>query len=80
MQDIEKFSRQVMDSDKAGQLNDIANSADGKKIAGMVDAGKLEEAAKTGNTQAIQAILTQVLKTDEGKRLAKSISEVMDKK
>ena len=80
MQDLENFGRKVMSGDKAGELDKIANSADGKKMAGMVDTDKLEQAAKDGNAQALQEILSKLLSTDEGKRLAKSISEVMEKK
>ena len=79
MQNFDKIKKQLLGSDKAGRLNNIANSADGTKISRMIDAEALERAAKSGDSAALQSMLTQVLNTDEGKRLAKNISEIMGK-
>ena len=44
----------------------------------MVDQDKLERAAKSGDTAALKDILSQVLSTDEGKRLAEKLKKAME--
>jgi hypothetical protein len=80
MRDFEQVGKEVLKGTDAKKLNEVANSADGKKIASMLDAKAVERAAKSGDTAALQEILSRVLNTDEGKRLAQSISGIIGKK
>ena len=46
----------------------------------MVDTHAVEEAARTGDADALRRMLTQVLSTDEGKRLAENVRRMMQEK
>lgn len=76
-QDFESIGKQLMSDPRAEQLKRLADSADGKKITAMLDQNEVERAAKNGDTAALQKILTQVLSTGEGKRLAEQLSKTM---
>jgi len=76
-QDFEAMGKQLMSDPRAKQLKDLAESPDGKKISAMLDQQELERAAKSGDTAALQKILTQVLRTGEGQRLAEQLSKAM---
>ena len=76
-QDFESIGRQLMSDPRAKQLKKLANSPDGQKITAMLDQEELQRAAKNGDTEALQKILSQVLSTGEGKRLAEQLSKTM---
>ena len=50
---------------------------DGRKLEGMLDVAEVERAAQSGDQAALRQILTRVLSTDEGKRLAEQLKKVM---
>jgi len=77
MQNFEKLGKDILKGADTKKLNAVANSEDGKKITKMLDAKAVERAAKSGDTAALQNILSQILSTDEGKRLAQSISDIV---
>ncbi len=77
MQNLEKINEQLKKSGRADKLKSIAESEDGKALSRMLDAGAVEQAAKSGDTAALQSILNAVLGTDEGRRLAESIKNAM---
>ena len=79
-QDFESMGKQLLSDPRAEQLKKLADSPDGKKITAMLDQGEVERAAKSGDTAALQKILTQVLSTGEGKRLAEQLSKTMGSK
>ena len=78
MKDLEKLGAELNKSGKGEKLKSIADSAEGKAISRMVDQEKLERAAKSGDTAALKDILSQVLSTDEGKRLAEKLKKAME--
>ena len=59
------------------RLQEIADSTDGQKLAGALDAQKIEQAARAGDTETLRQILTQVLSTDTGQRLAGKVKDAM---
>ena len=79
-QDFESMGKQLMADPRAKQLMDLAESPEGKKISAMLDQQELERAAKSGDTAALKNILSQVLRTGEGQRLAEQLSKAMEKK
>ena len=59
------------------RLQAIADSTDGQRFADALDAQKIEQAARTGDTELLRQILTQVLSTDAGQRLAGKVKDAM---
>ena len=66
-------------SGKGAELNALARSADGERLAAMLDGEKLQKAAQTGDGEALRAMLGTVLSTEEGRRLAANIKKLMEK-
>ena len=80
MSDFGKMSKELLKGGKAGELKNVVNSAEGKKIGNMVDGNALKKAVAEGDNDTMNRILSQVLSTEEGKALAKKISESFGKK
>ena len=78
MRDLESVGKELDRLGKTQKLKDIAESADGQKIGRMVDPKALEKAAVSGDAQALRGILSQVVGTDEGRRLAESLKKAME--
>jgi hypothetical protein len=77
--DIEKMSAELERSGKAEELRKLAESADGRALNAMFDAAAVARAVSSGDREAMQGILRQVLNTDEGRRIAKQLSDAMNK-
>ena len=65
---------------KTERIKALAESDDGQRLGRMVDTHAVEEAARTGDADALRRMLTQVLSTDEGKRLAENVRRMMQEK
>lgn len=65
-----------MDMDKIKQ---IASSDEGKKIQDMFKGSEIEQAAKKGDIDSLKSAVSQLLQTDAGAKLAKQISEMMNR-
>lgn len=76
MKDLEQLGRELERSGKAGQLKKLAESADGQNLSRMIDSRAVEKAVRGGDSEAMRSILSQVLSTDEGKRLASDLSRL----
>ena len=77
MQNFEQLGRELQRRGKTESSKARAGSPDGARLAGMIDRGALERAAKTGDAETLRRLLGGVLRTEEGKRLAESIRRVM---
>lgn len=77
MNGFEEMEKKLEKTGKMNWLKAIAESNDGKALADALDAKKVEQAARSGDTAALKAILSQVLSTDEGKRLAEKVKDAM---
>jgi len=80
MSNFDKMKNELLKGGNAGAINKVVNSAEGKKIGSMVDGNALKKAVTEGDNETINRILGQVLATEEGKTLAKRISESFGKK
>ena len=78
MKDLERLGEELSRSGKGERLKSLADTAEGKAVSRMEDQEKLERAAKSGDTAALKDILSQVLSTDEGKRLAEKLKKAME--
>lgn len=79
MQNFEQLGKELQRRGKTDDIKRLAESEEGLRLAGMIDSGKLEQAAKSGDAEALRAMLGSVLSTQEGKRLAESVRKMMEK-
>lgn len=77
MKNIENIGRELELSGKADKIKKLALSEDGKKLSAMFDAGAAAKAAENGDTDAMKNIVKDVLKSEEGKRLAEQLLKLM---
>lgn len=74
---FEDVGRELARQGKTDDLKKLAESADGQKISRMIDTEKIQQAAKSGDSKALHDMLSQVLSTDEGRRLAESVRKML---
>ena len=79
MRDLEDIGKMLQKSGKAPELRSIAESPEGKRLSGMLDANAVEKAAKSGDMEALRGILQQVMSTDDGKAIARKLGSMMEK-
>ena len=79
MNGFEQIAKGLRDSGKAGELEQLAASQDGKKLSGMIDGAALEKAVKSGDGAALQRMLGTLLSTPEGRNLAADVRRIMGK-
>ena len=77
MLDLARVNAEIEKSGKKDRLKSLADSAEGRAVSRMLDPAAVEKAAKSGDTAALQSILSDVLSTDEGKRLAERLKKAM---
>lgn len=79
MQNFSDVSRELEKRGKISEVKRLAESAEGQKISGMIDAKSLEKAAVSGDGEALKNILSSVLSTEEGRKLAENVRKMMEK-
>lgn len=77
MQNFEQLGKELERRGKAEDIKRLAESDDGLKLAGMIDSQRLEQAARSGDAETLRALLSSVLQTQEGKRLAENVRKMM---
>ena len=77
MQNFEQLGKELERRGKADDIKRLAESEDGIKLAGMINTQQLEQAARSGNTEELKALIGSVLQTNEGKRLAENVRKMM---
>ena len=78
MQNFEQLGRELERRGKTEQIKQLAESEDGVKLAKLIDANAVEQAAKSGDGEALCSLLSSMLSTQEGKRLAESVRRMME--
>ena len=78
MQNFEEIGRELERQGKTDKIKKLAESDDGLRLSHMVDTQAIEKAAKTGDGDAIRNMLSQVLGTEEGRRLAENVRKLME--
>ena len=78
MQNFEQIGRELQRRGKTEQIRQLAESEDGAKLARLVDANAVEQAARSGDGEALKAILSSVLNTREVRRLAEDVRKMME--
>lgn len=77
VQNLEKIGEELQKRGQAEKLKTLADSADGKKLSGMVDRRALAEAAKKGDAEALRAMMSRLLQTAEGQRLSEQVQKLL---
>ena len=79
MQDLEALGKELQRRGKTGELKKLADSADGQRLGQMLDAETVRRAARSGDSEALKKLLGGVMATEEGKRLAQQLRQMMQK-
>ena len=77
MQNFEELGRELDRRGKTDKLKALADSEDMQRLGQMLDPTAGERAAKSGDSQALKKLLSSVLSTQEGQRLAQSVQQLM---
>ena len=77
MKNFADMDRQLRESGKEDRVRAIAQSKDGQKLMQRLDADRVERAVQQGDSEALRGILAEVLRTSEGRRIAKQLEETM---
>ena len=75
--EFEKIGRELRLQGKTDKLKSLADSDEGRAVSRMVDADAVRDAAKKGDAEALKTILSQVLSTSEGRKLAENLKNAM---
>ena len=78
LNEFEKIGRELQRQGKTEKLKNLADSEEGKAVSRMIDAEAVQKAARSGDAAALKNILSQVLSTSEGQRLAESLKKAME--
>ena len=78
MQNFEQLGKELERRGKTDEMKRLAQSEDGKRLAGMIDPSRIEQAARSGDTDALRQMLSSVLSTREGQRLAENVRKMME--
>ena len=77
MKDLDALKQELARDGRLQRLQAIADSTDGQQFADALDAQKIEQAARTGDTAKPRQILTQELSTDAGQRRDGTVKDAM---
>ena len=77
MQNVDELGRELERRGKTEELKALADSREVRKLGQMLDPTAVERAAKSGDSQALKKLLSSVLSTQEGQRLAQSVQQLM---
>ena len=77
MQNFEELGRELDRRGKTDKLKALADSEDMQRLGQMLDPTAVERAAKSGDSQALKKLLSSVLSTQAGQRLAQSVQQLM---
>jgi hypothetical protein len=79
MQDWEALEKELERRGKSGALKKLVGSSEGVQLGRMLDTQALAQAAGKGDTAALKKMLSTALSSEEGRRLAQQLRELMEK-
>ena len=74
MQELEKWGSALFNGKRGDSLRAVADSAEGRALEQKLDPAAVEKAARSGDPAQLQALLKEVLATEEGRALAEKLS------
>ena len=78
MQDWESLNKELERSGRADELKKLSASADARRLAGQLDADAVRRAAQRGDTESLKSLLGGALATEEGRRLAHQLRQLLE--
>lgn len=75
----EEFLRSGAFDAKKDSIKNAANTSYGKNVKQLLEKSGFEEAVKSGDINALKENITNILKTEDGSRLMRELSKIMDK-
>lgn len=75
MNGFDKMQNELKNSNKSKAIENLAASAEAKRIGKMIDGDELKKAAAAGDKEKLTSILGKVMDTEDGKKLLKIIGE-----
>ena len=75
MEDI----RTLLEGKDGEKLRSLADSAPAKELGRMIDPAAAEKAVKAGDVEALRQMMTAIMRTSEGQKLASDLSKVLKK-
>ena len=79
MTEAEKIFKDIEASGRGAELEKIARSREAQNLSGVFNAGELEMAARSGDTEMLRRIITRLMETGDGRRLAENVRKMMEK-
>lgn len=79
MEGWEELEQELKRRGKTGALRQLAASGDARRLAERMDGAKAREALRRGDGASLSALLQQVLTSEEGRRLARQVEDMMKK-
>ena len=79
MNDFDRLSKDIL-KNRTGELQNVVNSDEGRNIGRAVDGAALKKAVASGDSAAVNQIMTQFMQTGEGKALVERINKSFGKK
>ncbi len=76
--DLDEYARRVRQSGKGKDLDALARSPEGARLAASVDREKLEKAAKAGDMRQLGELLQGILATPEGRSFAAKVRKAVE--
>lgn len=78
MQDWGSLEKELRRSGREEALKKLADSSDARRVAGTLDAEAVRRAAQRGDAEALKQLLGGALATEEGKRLALQLRQLLE--
>ena len=79
MADLKALEAELRRRGKTEALRQLAASGDARRLAERMDGAKAREALRRGDGASLSALLQQVLTSEEGRRLARQVEDMMKK-
>lgn len=77
MQDWGSLEKELRRRGRAEELKKLSETSDARRLAGRLDADAVRRAAQRGDTDALKNLLGGALATEEGKRLARQLQQLL---
>ena len=71
--------RALLEGREGEKLRALADSAPAKELGKMIDPAAAEKAVKAGDVEALRQMMSSIMDTEQGKKLAADISRAMGK-
>ena len=78
MRELDRLSHELEKSGKSAELMRLAKSEDAVRLGKLLDVDAIRRAAGGNDSETLKALLSGVLSTDEGKRLAENVRKMME--